>query len=521
MVMRVAMITVLALFTLEPAWCQHDSLSIVHFDELSYNSYFEELAFLDFEKGNQDYLRLLMAVDPSVNTTKYEITRREIELELQQVRVRKFQKAKPEKKIELLYESVNANILKRYKEKVLFPDIFNRGEFNCLTATAYYGLLLDSLKIPYEFRETYNHVHPVAYPGQSQINIETTDPFSGVNYFDEKLKLKFVNYLLDTKRVSRETYDTTNVDQLFNLYYLPEKNIGLAEITGLQYMNDALFHYGSEQYAEAFEQIKKAYFLYPSSKVLAVFQFILNGTIYESDFKQMLDARFIVYLSRLIRQKVVSSETVANSFNYMSNLVLVNRSDKQLYDSIFNFLMSNLQQPELRETIEFQYSLLRGKSLLSEYKLKEALKMFQRAYQLNPENLEVQSLFVNTFAYTFQNSSNKEVVSRIEDISARFPSLEKNGLFISLKMVAYLSYVEELFDFDEQESAMKYLTKFEAIYKENPGLEINYKLVGDAYSAAAVYFFKHYNKSRAKEYLEKGLKIAPDNYELLYRLNSL
>ena len=35
-------------------------------------------------------------------------------------------------------------------------------------------------------------------PKDLRINIETTDPFAGVKYFDEKLKVRFVNYLLDT-----------------------------------------------------------------------------------------------------------------------------------------------------------------------------------------------------------------------------------------------------------------------------------------------------------------------------------
>ena len=228
-----------------------------------------------------------MAVDPSVNTTKYDITRREIGFELQRLNDRKFIKAKPEKKISLLFENVNRDVLKRYEENVLFPRIFNDGVFNCLTATAYYGILLDSLGIPFEIRETYNHVHPVAFPENLGITIETTDPVAGVRYFDQKLKVNFVNYLLETKRVTRQEYDTSGVDKIFNQYYLPEKSVGLEELTGLQYLNDALQRCVSEDFLTAFEQIKKAYYLYPSSKMLAVFQFILNTNLYKSNFVEL------------------------------------------------------------------------------------------------------------------------------------------------------------------------------------------------------------------------------------------
>ncbi len=39
----------------------------------------------------------------------------------------------------------------------------------------------------------------------------------------------------------------------------------------------------------------------------------------------------------------------------MTNIVLVNRSDTQLYDSIYQYLMQNLDQDELKKDIEFQY----------------------------------------------------------------------------------------------------------------------------------------------------------------------
>ncbi len=519
--MRGLFILALGFLVAHTAGCQPSDQAMVRFDELSYNSYFEQLAFLDLESGKKNYLKLLMSVDPSINTTKYNITCREIEIELQRMNKRKFLKAKPEKKIEYIYDDVNLNILKEYKEDVFFPRIFNTGEFNCLTATAYYGIIMDSLGIPYEFRETYNHVHPVAYPRQQQVFIETTDPVAGINYFDEKLKVRFVNYLLETSRISRSDYDTISIDRLFNRYYLPEKSIGMKELTGLQYMNDALYKFSSGEYAGAFEQIKKAWFLYPSQKMLAVFQFILNGTLLESDFKKLSDVRFIVYQSRLIGENLISSETVSNTFQFMSNIVLINRSDVRLYDSIFNYLMVNLKEQGLKNDISFQYYQLRGKSLLGEYKLKDALDLFEKAYEINPGNLEVQTLLVTTFAYTFQNSSNRETVQRIGDMSAKFPSLDSNGLFMTLKMTAYLSYVEELFDFGEPDRALEYLAKFESTYKTNGDIELNYKVVGDAYSAAAVYFFKKYNKKKAKEYLEKGLEIAPDNFELRYRLNSL
>ncbi len=517
----VLLVILLALGVIGPAAGRQDENEVVRFDELIFNSSFERQSFTEYANGEENFLKLLLAVDPAVNKLKYDITRREITVELHRLQNRKFLRAKDNKKILLLFEDVNKNILRKYQENTLFPELFNSGIFNCLTASAYYGILLDSLNIPFDFRETYNHVHPVAYPNEQEVKIETTDPYSGIRYFDEKLKVRFVNYLLETKRVSRYEYDTTSVDDLFNRYYLPEKSIGMKELAGLQYMNDALNKVAVNDDQAAFEQIKKAFFLYPSPRVLTVFQFILNGAFFNNELDKASVSDYFEYFSRLVDKEVLSADVVASNFTYLSNTVLLRRSDVLLYDSIYHSLEGKIGQPELRKNIEFTYSLLRGKSYLNDFRLDEAMKLFERAFTLENNDMEVQTLLVTTLAYYFQNSSTEEMVGRIEKLSETFPGLGKNGMFLHLKMTAYLSYAEELFDFGQPENALAYLNKFEMIYDQNPEMDISYRLVGDAYSSAAVYFFKRYNVQKARELLEKGLKIAPDNFELRYRLNSL
>jgi tetratricopeptide (TPR) repeat protein len=117
--------------------------------------------------------------------------------------------------------------------------------------------------------------------------------------------------------------------------------------------------------------------------------------------------------------------------------------------------------------------------------------------------------------------SSGELVERIERYSARFPELNTNGIFVNLKMTAYLLRVEELFGLEEADRAADYLDRFENLYERNIGLTLDYRLVGEAYSAAAVYYFKKYREDKAVFYLERGLEITPNNFELEYRLRSI
>jgi tetratricopeptide (TPR) repeat protein len=164
---------------------------------------------------------------------------------------------------------------------------------------------------------------------------------------------------------------------------------------------------------------------------------------------------------------------------------------------------------------------MRGKAFLGQYRFKEALQVLESSFLMNPRNLELQTLILTALTYTFRNSSNQEIIRIVHEYSERFEEFNSNGMFISIQMLAYLSYAEELFDFNYGEVGLQYLIKFEELYAANPHLDIDYNQVGNSYSAAAVYYFKRYDKLQAKKFLERGLEIAPNNYELTYRLQSI
>jgi tetratricopeptide (TPR) repeat protein len=493
---------------------------IVRFEDLYFYSYFEEAAFYNFSRDSKDMLMLFAAIDPDVNEKIFTEFKKDLQQELARLRSRKFLRAKPEKQVGLIYNYVNTQVLTRYQEKILFPHLFVNGTFNCLTASAYYGFLLDTLGIPYYFMETYDHVHPVAFPGQKQIKIETTDRITGIQYYDDKLKEKFVNYLLQAGRITREEYYAKSTEDLFNEYFLPQTNIGLTELAGLHYMNDALYRFDAGHYQEAFQQIKKAYYIYPSERMLTLFQFILANTLGETEFTNEAYAQLLVYVSRLPEERINTDE-IGLSFAILTERVLFNSSLMDYYDTFFTYLDEHMQEGKVKDIISFYYYFLRGKSFLAQYMFRDGLEFFIKAYNYNPENLELQSLLISSLAATFENTPGQKLIDQLENYAEELPLIAQNGMFISMQMTAYLVVVEQCFDFEDPEKGLIYLKKFEKLYTNNKGVEIDHQQVGDAYSAAAVYYFKKNQMAKARQYLNRGLEISPDNYELLYRLRSI
>jgi hypothetical protein len=493
---------------------------IIKIEDLVFNSDFEASAFKSLNEGENDMLMLFVAIDPDVTEEIYKGFKAELTHEMERLKTKKFRRAKDEKKVQMIYDYVNVQVLTRYQEQILFPHLFVNGTFNCLTASAFYGFLLDSTGIDFNFRETYNHVHPVAFPDDNQIKIETTDRLSGFQYYDDNLKNKFASYLVNNKLISREEYYSKSVEELFNEYFFPKNSIDMKELAGLHYMNDALYKFDAEDYKEAFEQIKKAYFIYPSERMLAIFQFILANAYAEMDFTRVEDATFFVYISRLPADRV-NPEHIAAGFSIITERLLFNSSQADNYDELFEYLEENMKEGELKDIISFNYYFYRGKFLNAQYMFRDGLEYLIKAYNYNPYNIELQSMLISTIAATFENTQGNLLVERMELYAEDMPVLAENGMFISLQMMAYLVAIEQLYDFDEPLKAAENMEKFENLYFNHPGVEIDYGLVGDAYSSAAVYHFKNYDKESAIRFLERGLKIAPENFELRYRLRSI
>jgi tetratricopeptide (TPR) repeat protein len=496
------------------------SILLVRPGDLKFNSEYEKEAFTNLQNNKADYLSLFLAVSPSTDKELAEKVNQMIILESDRINDKKFGKKTDEKKVKSIYEWVNKDILYIYKEQALFRDIFSTGNFNCLTASAYYGFMFTNLGIGFEFRESSNHVHPVAFPNTLQIKVETTDPVFGFQYFDTKIKAQFVNYLLSSKVISKEEVAASSIDLIFNKYYFPESSIGMRELAGLQYLNDALNNFGQDNFTYAFDQIQKAYFLYPSDKISTVMLFLLSRCLAETNYKNVEDASLLVYASRYVGN-VLDKGTFISEFYALTDKVLLQRSQAELYDSIFEFLMKQMDEGEARKAVELEYYYQKGELLMTTFRVKEALSYFEKALLLEPNNLDIQTNTVKSLAFSFGTASNQEIVSTIENFVLNFPVMQTNESFLSLQMLGYLQLAEEKFDFEKAAEGEILLKKFENLFHLHPGISIQYEKVSDAYSSAAVYYFKRNDIVTARNYLNRGLLVSPENYQLMYRLRAL
>ncbi len=107
------------------------------------------------------------------------------------------------KKVKYVYDYVHKQFLKVYKLQNSFADIFSKGEYNCVSASALYAIIFTKLDIPFNIIEAPHHVYLVAYPQTFKILIETTSPEKGYYQFNDNFINQYVKILYNSKLISK------------------------------------------------------------------------------------------------------------------------------------------------------------------------------------------------------------------------------------------------------------------------------------------------------------------------------
>src|SRR6218665_2366950 len=146
--------------------------SIVKFSELSFKNDPERSAFEKYNTSKEKteaFDLLFCTYDKSKTSDKAAALKR---IEECVAYLKKETAGKNDiKKVKFTYDYVHKQFLKIYKEKNGFMDLFESGEYNCLSASALYAIIFSKISIPYQIRETPTHVYLIAYPDSEKILI--------------------------------------------------------------------------------------------------------------------------------------------------------------------------------------------------------------------------------------------------------------------------------------------------------------------------------------------------------------
>jgi tetratricopeptide (TPR) repeat protein len=496
--------------------------SLVSFKDLKFQSSFEEQAFRQMTEKHFDMFSLFMANGGLLTESKINERRTQFYSYIEELAYQKLAGKKVDKRIKPVYDALHKRFLTKYEEKNSFEEIFYNGYYNCVSASALYALAFDKMQIPYAIKEEPTHVYLVAYPGAEQVVLQTTLAIGGARVISNEFKQQFVKILRDQKLISAKEFSAQDVNTLFDQYYFgANQDITLTQLAGIQYFNDGVLNVEQKNYEEAIIQLQKAYYLYSCERFRNT---LFLGSIMSFSSHVKKDSAHAVKLGRLTRFKSMGIENnnIVSEFGMATQELLNNSATRDIksYDDYHRLLVNELAETDtvLINDISFIYHYEKARSFFNRGKFKESLQYIERALELRSDDEDTQAMLTSTIGNILRSQNDPKVIeSTLEGYAKRFPGLLDNNTFNEMRATTYLMQFNIGYTVGKIAEAERYRGLYEQLSDKYDEMSINTSLIGQAYSTAAVYHFKKGQVSKARQYINTGLKYAPGSYELITR----
>jgi hypothetical protein len=197
-----------------------------------------------------------------------------------------------------LFKKINAMFLRKYEAYSNFDELFTTGNYDCLTATALYSLVLDRLSYSYDIIETNYHIFLLVQTSKGDVMIETTDRFGGFVTDAGDIAVRCGNYKANTLN------SNSNQRQLqysFKLY----QRISPANLSGLLYFNQAVRAYNQQMLLESAALLEKANMSYSSPRCEEL-GIALTRSVIQSSLDEQTKTACLSHLNHIMVRKEIA-----------------------------------------------------------------------------------------------------------------------------------------------------------------------------------------------------------------------
>ncbi len=175
------------------------------------------------------------------------------------------------------FTKTHQKIFKHFATSCSFSELFTTGNYNCLTATALYAIVLDHFNINYKIIETNYHIFIIAQTTKGDVLFEATDPLNGFVASPHDIEQRITSY--QKNAIDLNTGDKTNYAFHVSLF----DEVTIEQLPGLMYYNFSIQAYNHKMYVSAIEYLDQARRYYQSPRfeefTNVIMLTLINGNI--------------------------------------------------------------------------------------------------------------------------------------------------------------------------------------------------------------------------------------------------
>jgi hypothetical protein len=181
--------------------------------------------------------------------------------------------------VEHIFLKTHQKFLKNYSTHASFGETLARGNYNCLTGTALYALILNHFHIEHTIIETNYHIFIVAKINNENILMEATDPLSGFVAKPSEVAKRMEEYKNNTFQPVSASNRSVHYKFSFSLW----QNVSIEGLQGLLFFNKAVQAYNNQQLKTCIAYLSHAGVHRPSERIQE-FSAIVMMSVANSEF---------------------------------------------------------------------------------------------------------------------------------------------------------------------------------------------------------------------------------------------
>lgn len=197
--------------------------------------------------------------------------------------------------VRLIFREAHKKFFDTYKPYAQFSEIFESGNYDCLSATTFLTVVLQEFNYDYKIIETNYHIFLSVETDAGPVLLESTDQYNGIVTDPSQIEQRISNYRNNKLFINPSQSDKDHYQYNLNLYQI----VNPKQLSGLLIFNQAVIAYNNKDLVKCAAKLDKARKIYESPRT-SEFAVILVKSVVASnlneELKKDLIRPFVKYL---------------------------------------------------------------------------------------------------------------------------------------------------------------------------------------------------------------------------------
>ena len=484
--------------------------SLVYFSNLIFQSEFEKQAFKSSRQENE--FNLCLASDKNMTAEKAIAFKASFDEIFKQLEGEKLTAKNLRQKFKNTHKIIFNKSHMQYSDNADFSDILNNGNFNYVTASVLYSMILKKLNIPSYYLFTGTKVDIIVNPNNDQIILETLTQKDENGYFNSSDNKGYIVNVLD-KNIRIGSEYLYNASQTNSVVRFKDSDLlKTNQLAATIYYYNAFKELKLQNNDAAYRLLSKACYLYPNDTFINALYAILYTRMQGCSFDKVEDVDMLGQLSKFnnnnfdyikstfwsILGKRVSNKN--NDFGFQTDLPFCT--------AVYKRLLPQINDVMLADEISYAYNLAAAYCPGNFGKIN--LKFALEALNLKPGDKPALSLLESNLNNLSEFTDDKEaLVDTLDRYETEISNIDAINLLKNTKLFLFLDIAEKDFSSNKINEGLKYITRFESVFQSTLP-EKRYKVkLENTYYEYAMYYMRLKDRVMAQKIVNKGLRYVP------------